>query len=357
MKPLGMQTVSEFLGCPEGILNDKEKLEELLRKGIKKCGMSLKSINSHQFSPLGVTVAAIIGESHIVIHTYPESQHASVDIFTCSSHEAQKKLLSFLKGKLKPRTVKTLEIQRGNTIEAGEKNIMTAFTPNGRAFDVKYHAKKHIFSKKSRYQQIDIIENENFGKMLFLDKDIQVTEKDADVYNKALVEPVIAQKKIIGKAAILGGGDGGVLCELLKHDPENVFLVDIDKEVVEASRKFLRPVCKKSFSDRRVRVVIKDANKFLETNSGFDAVIYDLTLHPELITKTGRDEFLEKLFFKIGRSLNRGGVISMQCCSSFDKEALELIKKILSKNFRNVRFKEIFIPSFCEYWVFASAVK
>ncbi|MBI2578785.1 MAG: adenosylmethionine decarboxylase [Candidatus Aenigmarchaeota archaeon] len=356
MKPLGIHLISEFLGCSAGILNDEKMLEKTLKDGIKKCGMSLKSINSHQFSPLGVTVAAIIGESHILIHTYPEARHASVDIFTCSGHEAQKRLLSFLKGKLKPKTVKSMEIRRGNTIEAGEKNIMAAFTPAGRFFDVKYHAKKHIFSKKSKYQQIDIIENENFGRMLFLDRDIQVTEKDADVYNRALVNPVIGSGKP-GKAAILGGGDGGVLCELLKHNPENVFLVDIDREVVEASRKFLQSVCKSSFNDKRTRVVIEDANKFLETNSGFDAIIYDLTLHPELIAKTGRDEFLEKIFFRIGRSLNRDGVISMQCCSSFDKETFQRIKKILPRHFRDVKFKEVFIPSFCEYWIFASAVK
>jgi len=79
-------------------LNNKKKLRQILKTGIHKCGLTLKRLSSHQFNPVGVTVTAIISESHIAIHTYPEARHVSIDIFTCSADsQTPLKLLNFLK--------------------------------------------------------------------------------------------------------------------------------------------------------------------------------------------------------------------------------------------------------------------
>ena len=354
MKPVGTQIIAEFVYCSQRILNDKKALEDALKNGLDACGFNLKSIKSHQFNPIGVTVVAIIGESHIAIHTYPEARHASLDIFTCSAGSGElNKLLRFLKTKLKPKTVRIIELLRGNPLEIKEKDWITSFS--GCGFEIRYHINKRLLSKKSRYQHIDIIENENFGRMLFLDRDVQIAEKDAHIYNQCMVSPVVEVKNSLNRVAILGGGDGGVLYELLKYKPEKVFLIDIDRDVIQASRKFLKNVCKDAFDDSRVTVVIDDANNFLETNHGFDAIIYDLTMHPESITRKERTTFINEIFSKIRNSLNEGGIVSLQCCSEYDKETLTLIKRILSKYFTNIVFKKSFIPSYCENWVFASA--
>jgi len=354
MKPFGKHLISEFINCPENILNNENSLKRILKLGIKKCRLNLKNIHAHKYSPIGVTVIAIISESHIAIHTYPESRHASIDIFTCSSKpQTEMKMLNFLKSKLKPETIRVIEMSRGNTLEIEHEDWIESFSTHG--FNVKYHVKKRILTKKTKYQRIDIIENENFGKMLFLDRDLQIAEIDADIYNLSLISPLIALKNNLNNVAILGGGDGGVLFELLKHDPKNIVVVDIDEEVIKLSKKYLRCICNNAFSNPKVQVIINDANKYLETNYGFDAIIYDLTMNPEVLTRTNRIQFLDKFFSRIKNSLNEKGMVTLQCCSEFDIETIKLMKRILPKYFKNINCKKSFIPSFCESWIFISA--
>jgi len=118
MKPLGTHLIAEFTYCTKSILNDLKLLERILKAAIKEVGLHCEKIVSHQFRPIGVTSVAIISESHISIHTYPETHHASIDIFTCTPNpQIHQQLLRLLIEKLKPRTVRLLEIARGNLID------------------------------------------------------------------------------------------------------------------------------------------------------------------------------------------------------------------------------------------------
>ncbi|MCK5345297.1 MAG: adenosylmethionine decarboxylase [Candidatus Heimdallarchaeota archaeon] len=354
MKPLGTQIVAEFIYCSKNILNDRKALEQVLKLGIKESGLTLVSMTGKQFHPVGVTVIAVISESHIGIHTYPEARHASIDIFTCAAgSKSVSKLLRFLKSKMNPKTVRVIELARGNPLEIRQKKWITTFSGSG--FEIKYHIKKNLLSRRSAYQQIDIIENDSFGKMLFLDKDLQISEKDAHAYNTSMVSPLVEAKNRMSKVAVLGGGDGGILHEVLKYRPASAYLIEIDEAVINASKKHLKSICKNAFSNSKAKIIIEDANKFLEQKHGFDAVIYDLTMHPESITRMERARFLNELFLKVKNNLNKKGMISLQCCSEYDKETLKLLKRILPKYFRNINYQTSYIPSFCENWIFASA--
>ncbi len=354
MKPYGIHIVAEFIYCAKKILNDKKRIEQALSAGLKKAGIGVVSVKSHKFNPVGVTTIAIVTESHIAIHTYPEASHLSLDIFTCSAErEKPFALLKFLRTRFKPKIVRMVELQRGNPIEIKEKDWITSFTSSG--FEIKYHIKKRLLGKNTKYQRIDIIENENFGRIMFLDRDIQIAEYDADLYNKAMILPLVKAKRKLKKVAILGGGDGGTLYELLKYKPEKAVLVDIDKEVIAAAKRYLPTICHDAFDQPNVEVVIEDANKYLDQARNFDAIVYDLTMHPEALTKMHRFDFLNQLFYKVKKSLNKNGLLSVQCCSVFDTETMNLLKKLFSRYFRDIKFSQTFIPSFCEYWVFATA--
>ena len=354
MKPLGRQLIAEFIYCSEKMLNDRKALEQALKLAIKESGLSLVNITGKKFDPVGVTLIAVISESHIAIHTYPEARHASIDIFTCGNGStAVNKLLRLLKGKLRPKTVRVMEVHRGNPIEVKQKEWITSFSGTG--FEVKYHIDKLLLSKRTKFQQLDIIENSSFGRMMFLDKDLQVAESDIQAYDTAMVLPVIERKNKFEQVAVLGGGDGGVLREVLKYKPKSAYMVEIDEEVIKAAKKYMPGVCKKAFESRKSHIVIDDANNFLSEPHGFDAIIYDLTMHPEAITHVDRTVFINQIFSKIKDNLNKKGVVSMQCCAEFDTETKKLLKKILPKYFKNITFQTTFIPSFCENWVFASA--
>jgi spermidine synthase len=354
MKPLGSQVIAEFVNCSGDVLDDEKALEEILARGVRRCGLTLISTNCHKFDPVGVTVIAVIGESHVVVHTYPEARHASIDVFTCSNgSHATHDLVKFLEAELKPTTIRFMDVTRGNPLEITEKDWITSFSSLG--YETRYHVKNFLFSRRSKYQQIDIIENDNFGRMLFLDRDLQISERDALLYNRSLVSPLLERKSALTKVAILGGGDGGVLNALLKHGPGSVVLVDIDVDVIEASRKHLRSICGEAFDYPNVEVVIADANEYLKTANGFDAVIYDLTMYPEALTSRDRREFLGGIFSGVRACLTEGGIVSMQCCSEFDRETHHLLADILSEHYLDIDFRKSFIPSFCENWLFASA--
>jgi spermidine synthase len=355
MKPSGLHIVAEFILCSGNILNDRDALEELLKLGIERYGLHLKDTASHKFDPIGVTAIAIISESHIAIHTYPEAHHASIDIFTCSAEsQPAMELLGFFRAQLKPKTIRVMELLRGYPLETKEENWITSSTGDW-GYEIKYHVKKRILAKRSDYQHIEIIENESFGKMLFLDGDLQVAEVDAPIYNASLVNPLVESGNGLDNIAILGGGDGGVLHELQKYGPYSVVIVDIDEQVIQASKEHLGSICGNAFDSPNVQTVIMDAGDFLRSHNGFDAVIYDLTMHPEFVTTTDRRTYLKNLFANIRKSLNKGGMLSLQCCSEFDPETLKLIRSILQKDFTDLNFRTTFIPSFCENWIFASA--
>lgn len=354
MKPLGRQLIAEFIYCSGSMLNSRKELERVLKDGIKESGLTLVSITGKQFNPVGVTSVAVISESHIAIHTYPEAGHASIDIFTCGEGSKNvTNLLRYVKSKLKPKTVRFMEVDRGNPLTVSQKDWITSFSGTG--FEVKYHIDKKLVSKKTHYQQLDIIENSSFGRMMFLDKDLQVAERDAHIYDDAMVLPVIERKKAFTKVAVLGGGDGGVLREVLKYRPMSAYLIEIDREVIKAAEKYMPSVCKNAFKNRKSHIIIDDANRFLESGHMFDAIIYDLTMHPEALTSMERVDFLTEIFSKVKGNLNKKGIVSMQCCSEFDTETIKLLKKILPRYFKNIIYKTTFIPSFCENWVFASA--
>jgi len=357
MKPRGIQLVAEFFNCSKDILNDKDMIEQILRDGIRECNLGLVSLTSHSYDPVGITSIAVISESHVAIHTFPEARHASLDIFTCSkNNKTSFELLEFLEKRLKPTTTRTAEILRGNPIEIKNTNWITdATTFDG--FDIRYHIEKEIFNKTSKYQDIKIIENESFGRILFLNNEMQIAESDAYLYNESMVAPLIKAGNSLNNVAILGGGDGGVLYELLKHNPGKVTLIDIDEEVIGAAKRYLKGICHNAFADERVEVINDDVFAFLDERHRFDAIIYDLTMHPETFIDMDREIFLDELFRKIKANLKHDGLISLQCCSDYDRETLRITEKLLTGLFSDIRYTKKYIPSYCMPWIFASGVK
>ena len=190
--------------------------------------------------------------------------------------------------------------------------------------------------------------------MLFIDGDLQIADRDAYIYNRALVHPITNVFKDLTKKRILilGGGDGGVLKDLLVHNPERVTLVDMDGEMIRIAEDYLPRICGDAFRDKRVVIEINKAEEFLEQNAlQFDGIIYDLTAF------CGKNElqmqFFNSMCVLISGALAPGGVVVFQCCSFFDEKSRVVILDSLRKYFQRVSETKKFIPSFCEEWTFA----
>ncbi|MCU4140460.1 MAG: Spermidine synthase [Methanophagales archaeon] len=132
--------------------------------------------------------------------------------------------------------------------------------PEGYGICVKIRRKLVDFT--SEFQHIEIYETANFGKMLVLDGAIQVLEAGEASYHETLVHPAMLAHPRPESVLVIGGGDGGTLREVLKHDVKKATLVEIDPAVVELCRAFLR-IDNGSFDDARTEICFEDGFEFL----------------------------------------------------------------------------------------------
>ena len=138
-----------------------------------------------------------------------------------------------------------------------------------------------LFREKSDFQTIEVLSHDRFGRLLSLDGYIQACQADEFIYHEMAVHvPLLGQKRLDTSVLIVGGGDGGILREVLKHDfVKNVTMVEIDEKVIEVSNRFLG--IQGNYKDPRVSLVIQDASEFAvkAKNNGvlYDVIILDLT--------------------------------------------------------------------------------
>ena len=100
--PNSIHIIADFSGCPLELLEKEQCGEDILHKTIEKSGLSCVMIRSHQFDPAGYTAAALLTESHITLHTWPEHLAVQIDIFTCGSHDRARIAFDELKFQFKP---------------------------------------------------------------------------------------------------------------------------------------------------------------------------------------------------------------------------------------------------------------
>ncbi|BAD80039.1 hypothetical protein syc1849_d [Synechococcus elongatus PCC 6301] len=93
---VGTHCILELYGCPAELLNDADQIQANLRAAATEAGATLLQETCHRFEPQGVTALALLAESHISIHTWPESGYAAVDVFTCGSHTQPETACHFL---------------------------------------------------------------------------------------------------------------------------------------------------------------------------------------------------------------------------------------------------------------------
>ena len=121
----GTQACIDLLGCDKDLLNDIIFLKGLIEKAIMESDFILvEKIKMHQFNPQGVTGYALLSSSHIAIHTWPEYNFASIDIFACDSKEKVEIAADVIINGLNPKKVKSLIFSRGFLCQNANTNFM-----------------------------------------------------------------------------------------------------------------------------------------------------------------------------------------------------------------------------------------
>lgn len=121
MRVLGKHLTVDMYGCSFDILDNIEYIKTAMTTAVEESNLTLLDFSYYKFDPQGLTALALLAESHMSIHTYPELGYAAVDVFTCGDHTLPDKAIAILKNFLKPEKTKTTTIRRG---DFGSENDM-----------------------------------------------------------------------------------------------------------------------------------------------------------------------------------------------------------------------------------------
>ena len=215
-----------------------------------------------------------------------------------------------------------------------------------------------VFSAQSEIQRIDVLESKEFGKILVVDGDLMLTEKDEFIYHEMISHVPMAVHPQVEKILVIGGGDGGVVRELAKYDTvEQIDVVEADPLLVEVCRKYF-PQMACSLNDPRVHIYHEDGLRFIRFKSdAYDLIIID-SPNP---FGAGEGLFTKEFYGNCFNALHEDGIMINQHESPFYKEEAfqcQRMHKRIIESFPISRIYQAHIPSYPSgHWLFGFASK
>lgn len=217
-------------------------------------------------------------------------------------------------------------------------------------FGYYYEVRRKLHSGTTRYQKIDLLDTPEFGHVLLLDNITQVAQKNDYQYHEPMVHPALCCHPRPEHVLVIGGGDGGILREVLKHRcVRSVAFAELDREVVEFSQKYLASINDGAFDSPKVQTEFGDGRAFVEANPGrFDIVIMDMTdpFGPSKMLYT------REFFRAVKRSFRDAyGMFVMHAESpSSTPFAHNCVRKTLRSVFGTVRLMYLYVQMYATYW-------
>ncbi len=215
---------------------------------------------------------------------------------------------------------------------------------------------KMIHTDQSEIQRIDIFENPDLGVVFSLDGITMLSEKDEFTYHEMLVHVPMFLHPNPKKVLVIGGGDGGSVREVLKHDSvEKVVLCEIDSKVIEAAKKYLPTGVE--LDNPKVEIVNENGAEFVKKfKNEFDVIIVDST---DPTAGEGGHLFTEEFYRSCHDALKENGVFSAETEDPFyDFSWLKLSYKRITKAFPVARVYMGFVPVYPSgMWTYTFASK
>ena len=218
---------------------------------------------------------------------------------------------------------------------------------------------KTVYSRKTKYQQVEIIDTVPFGRCLILDGKIQSAEADEFIYHESLVHPSLLYHPNPERVLIAGGGEGATLRETLKHNTiKSVTMVDLDEEVVAICKEYLPKHHAGAFDDSRVQLHHADIMRFLESDVNYyDVIIMDV---PDPLEHGPAYLLYTQEFYTLLKSrLTPQGIAVIQAGFAGPTAFAEVFSPIhhtLSVVFPTIAAFRVFLPSFGGEWGFMLAL-
>jgi len=216
--------------------------------------------------------------------------------------------------------------------------------------------RQRLFAKESKYQCVEVVDTEQYGRVLLIDSMVMSSEWDECNYHEMMVHPAMFVHKDPKRVLIVGGGDGGTLREVVRHEDriERVDMVEIDEVVIEATRACL-PTLAVAFDHPKANIIIADAIEWAKKAPGkaYDVILVDGADPVGPAVGLFEAPFLQDL----RRILKDDGIIVMQTESpAFLREHSRRVFRVYRELFGrdHVWMYLTVVPSYpCGWWTFA----
>lgn len=379
MIALGRHIIAELYECDLEKIDDVSFVEQCMLDAAEKAGATVINSTFHHFSPYGVSGVIVIQESHFSIHCWPEYGYASIDIYTCGETVDPWIAYEHLKTEFKASHGSTMELNRGQaTLLSAIKNVASVssgtqdkipttiqrtkniwFTERNENIALSLKHSERLYNYKSEFQKIEIFQTEAFGRILVLDGNIVCAEEDEYVYHEMIAHVPVFAHHDAKKILVIGGGDGGTVRELLRHESiGKIDLVEIDGFVIKAAQEYL-PDLASALNEKRVNIKVEDGVNYVKNCKSeiYDIVIID----SDDPVGPGEGLFTEDFYKEIYRILNSEGIMITQSESPrfnqhIFKDVFQCYSKIFNKE--NVFCYLMYLPSFPSgMWSFSFSSK
>lgn len=316
-------------------------------------------------------LSLIIGANDQITLRFFDEGSITIDHFGVSkeSHPNGKKLKQSLTEQIQS---KLAPIMKSNTSEISKSKLwppllrlgkFDPFIPTTDNLLIEYDFVETLHEENSKFQNIKVMKSLSYGPMLILDDDPNMSEKDI-IYTKTILGN--GEVKISGKnILVLGGGDGGILHEILNENPNFVTMLELDEAVLNVARKHLRGVCGDSldsYEGKNYKIILGNCvvqlEKFVAEGTQFDFIINDLTAFPISgpVGESNQDEwdFIRLILEFCMKVLHKDGVYITQ--GNGQGNVLDILKfEEFLKRYTTIswqRIENICVPSYHEQWVF-----
>ena len=224
------------------------------------------------------------------------------------------------------------------------KGWFSEISPMWESVALSIEIEEHLLSKKSEYQRIDVFKTKTCGVMLVLDGIIQATELDEFAYQEMLTHIPMFAHPNPEKVLVIGGGDGGILREIGRHEcVKEIDICEIDEEVIAASKKYL-PSMACGFDDPRVNLHIADGSVFIKDRQKYyDVIIVDSSdpIGP------GEALFTHSFYEGMKTALDDKGIIATQGESFFlHGETVKSLMGVARKLFTHSAYAYMLVPTY-----------
>ena len=226
--------------------------------------------------------------------------------------------------------------------------------------DVRFSmkSKRQLASFESEFQQIDILETYEYGRVLVLDGELMITEKDEFIYHEMITHVPMAVHPKVEKVLVIGAGDGGTIRELCRYDNiKQIDMVEVDKDIVRLCKEYM-PFTACKLTDPRVFMYFEEGLRFVRGKKDeYDLIIVDCA------DPFGPAEglFTREFYGNCFKALKEDGILINQHESPFYNEHRNSVAKAhrhITSVFPLSTVYQCHIPSYPSgHWLFGFASK